>query len=50
MHQLETEVKEELRDKHFNDWFEEWKGDSTIENLLDEGKKTWAVNEVLKGR
>ncbi len=49
-HQLETEVREGLRDKHLNDWFEEWKENSTIENLLDEEKKTWAVNEVLKGR
>jgi len=49
-HQLETEVREELRDKHLNDWFEEWKEDSTIENLLDEEKKSWAVNKVLQGR
>jgi len=49
-HQLETEVREELRNRHLNDWFEEWKEDSTIENMLDEEKKSWAVNEVLKGR
>jgi len=49
-HQLETEVREELRDKHLNDWFEEWKEDSTIENRLDEEKKSWAVNKVLQGR
>jgi len=50
MHQLETEVREGLRDKHLNDWFEEWKEDSTIENLLDEEKKSWAVDKVLQGR
>jgi len=50
MHQLETEVREGLRDKHLNDWFEEWKEDSTIENLLDEEKKSWAVDRVLEGR
>jgi len=50
MHQLETEVREGLRDKHLNGWFEEWKEDSTIENLLDEEKKSWAVDRVLEGR
>jgi parvulin-like peptidyl-prolyl isomerase len=50
MHQLEEDVKEELRDKHFNDWFEGWKESSTVENRLDADKKSWAVNEVLKGR
>jgi len=48
--QLETEVREGLRDKHLNDWFEEWKEDSTIENMLDEEKKSWAVDRVLEGR
>ena len=48
--QLEEDVKEGLRDKHFNDWFEEWKANSTIENLLDEEKKSWAVDRVLQGR
>jgi len=49
-HQLETEVREGLRDKHLNDWFEEWKEDSTIENMLDEEKQSWAVYRVLEGR
>lgn len=49
-HELEEKVKEGLIDKHFNDWFEEWEDNSTIENRLDANKKTWAVNEVLKGR
>ena len=49
-HELEEKVKEELIDKHFNDWFEELKEDSTIENRLDEEKKAWAVNKVLEGR
>jgi parvulin-like peptidyl-prolyl isomerase len=49
-HQLEEDVKVGLRDKHFNDWFEEWKANSTIENLLDEEKKSWAVDRVLQGR
>jgi len=49
-HELEETVKEGLIDKHFNDWFEEWKENSTIENLLDEEKKAWAVDKVLQGR
>jgi len=49
-HQLETEVREGLRDEHLNDWFEEWEKDSTIENLLDEEKKSWAADRVLQGR
>jgi len=49
-HQLATDVREGLRDKRFNDWFEEWKENSTIENLLDEEKKERAVNKVLEGR
>jgi len=50
VHQLEEDVKEGLRDKHLNDWFEELKEDSTIETYLDADKKTWAVNKVLEGR
>ena len=49
-HQLEEKVKEELIDKHWDDWLQEWKESSTIENLLNDEKKTWAVNEVLQGR
>ena len=49
-HQLETEVREALGDRRFNDWFEEWKENSTIENLLDEEKISWAVGKVLQGR
>jgi foldase protein PrsA len=49
-HELEEKVKEGLIDKHFNDWLEEWKGNSTIENHLDASKISWAVNKVLQGR
>jgi len=49
-HELEETVKEELRDKHLNDWFEELQKDSTIENHLDTDKISWAVNKVLQGR
>jgi peptidyl-prolyl cis-trans isomerase C len=49
-HELEETVKTDLIDKHFNDSLEEWKGNSTIENLLDQGKRAWAINKVLAGR
>jgi len=48
-HELEQEVREELIDKHFNDWLEEWAEESTIETHLDADKKKWAVNKVLEG-
>jgi parvulin-like peptidyl-prolyl isomerase len=49
-HRLEEDVREDLGNKHFNDWFEKWKENSTIENLLDEEKKFWVVDRVLQGR
>jgi len=49
-HELEEKVKEELIEKHFNDWLEEWTEDSTIETYLEPDKKSWAINEVLAGR
>ncbi|MCK5590188.1 MAG: peptidylprolyl isomerase, partial [Dehalococcoidales bacterium] len=49
-HELEEEAREGLINKHFNDWFEEWADESTIETYLDEEKKAWAVNKVLEGR
>lgn len=48
--ELEENAREELIDKHYNDWFEEWKESSTIENVLDEEKRSWAVIKVLEGR
>jgi peptidyl-prolyl cis-trans isomerase C len=49
-HELEETVKEELRDKHLNDWFEELQEDGTIENRLDTDKISWALDRVLQGR
>ena len=49
-HELEENVREELIDKHFNDWLEEWADKSTIETYLDAAKKSWAINKVLEGR
>ncbi|MGB6872903.1 MAG: peptidylprolyl isomerase [Dehalococcoidia bacterium] len=48
--ELDEQLREELKDKRWNDWFEELKEDSTIENLLDAAKKSWAINKVLQGR
>jgi parvulin-like peptidyl-prolyl isomerase len=47
---LEEAVRNKLIEKHFNDWFEEWKKNSTIENRLDANKISWAVSKVLEGR
>jgi foldase protein PrsA len=49
-HELEETMKEDLRNKHLNDWFEEMREDSIIENHLDTDKISWAVNKVLQGR
>jgi parvulin-like peptidyl-prolyl isomerase len=48
-HELEDNVKQQLIDNHYNDWFEELKANSAIENLLDAGKISWAINQVLMG-
>ena len=48
-HELEENVKQELIDKHFNDWFEEWSEEGIIETYLDADKKSWAINQVLAG-
>ncbi|NWF77476.1 MAG: peptidylprolyl isomerase [Chloroflexi bacterium] len=47
---LDEETREKLIDKRLNDWFEEWRKNSTIENMLTTEKKSWAVNKVLQGR
>jgi len=48
--ELEEGVREKLKDKRWNDWFEEWKESATIENRLDEDKIGWAIDEVFKRR
>ena len=46
-HELSQDVREKLKTKHFNEWFQEqWKS-STINNYLDEEKKSWAVNKLV---
>ena len=48
--ELEEKTKEKLIDKRFDDWLEELKNNSTIENRLDKEKRAWAVNIILEGR
>jgi parvulin-like peptidyl-prolyl isomerase len=47
-HQIDEQVRQQLIDKRYNDWLETWTNSSTIENLLDEDKNTWAIDEVFK--
>jgi parvulin-like peptidyl-prolyl isomerase len=49
-HELTPNARERLVGKHLNDWFEELRENSTIENLLNNEKKAWAVSRVLEGR
>jgi peptidyl-prolyl cis-trans isomerase C len=49
-HALDDTVKSELTENRFNSSFAEWQANSTIENLLDAGKRAWAINKVLSGR
>ena len=49
-HELTPNARERLISKHLNDWFEELRENSTIENLLNNEKKAWAVSRVLEGR
>jgi parvulin-like peptidyl-prolyl isomerase len=48
--QLDEQLREELKQKRWSDWLEEWKESSTIENRLDEDKIGWAIDEVFKRR
>lgn len=45
-HNIE-EVKERLANNEFMEWLEERKGNSTINNYLDDEKKQWAISRIL---
>ncbi|MFC1927502.1 peptidylprolyl isomerase, partial [Chloroflexota bacterium] len=47
---IEEQTREALRNKRYSGWLEAWKENSTIENLLDEDKNAWAIDEVFKRR
>jgi hypothetical protein len=51
-HELSEKVKEELAQNEFNEWLKkQWEEkESTINNYLDENKKSWAIERVVKGR
>ncbi len=49
-HKLSEEIKERLTSNNFTQWLQEQRENSTINNYLDEEKRAWAVDRVLKGR
>ncbi len=49
-HELSDAVKQTLANNNFTAWLQEQTKNSTINNYLDEAKKTWALDRVLKGR
>ncbi|MEA3253918.1 MAG: peptidylprolyl isomerase, partial [Chloroflexota bacterium] len=49
-HELSQDVKETLKVKSFNEWFNKQKENSTIVNHLDAEKKAWALDTVSRGR
>jgi foldase protein PrsA len=46
-HELSEEVKQSLKDEHFNDWLTEREENSTI--TVDEERISWAIERVAKG-
>jgi parvulin-like peptidyl-prolyl isomerase len=48
--QIDEQARQELQNKRYNDWLQAWKKSNTIENLLDESKNAWAIDEVFKRR
>ena len=48
--ELNEEARKELAQKAFNEWYQEQRESSTINNYVDEEKRAWAVNRVLQGR
>ena len=49
-HKVADNIRTGLRDKLFNDWFEEQEKNSTLENWLDEEKKSWVISKILQGK
>ena len=49
-HQIDEQTREALRNKRYGDWLDAWKEGSAIENLLDEDKSAWAIDEVFNRR
>ncbi len=49
-HKLSEEIKERFTSNNFTQWLQEQRENSTINNYLDEEKRAWAVDRVLKRR
>jgi len=49
-HELDKDAREVVKNKHFSEWLEQQRGNSTIENKLDSTRMAWAANEVIKRR
>ena len=49
-HELGEEIKERLTSNDFAQWLQEQRENNTINNYLDEEKRAWAVDRVLKRR
>ncbi|MFB0556603.1 MAG: peptidylprolyl isomerase [Dehalococcoidia bacterium] len=49
-HELSEEIKERLTSNDFAQWLQEQRENNTINNYLDEEKRAWAVDRVLKRR
>lgn len=47
-HQLDEQIRERLKNKRYSDWLDAWQKGSAIENLLDEDKSWWAIDEVFR--
>jgi len=48
--QLEDDTREAIKAKAFEDWLNERREKSTIENYLDAEQKSWAVARILRDR
>ena len=48
--ELDTNTRTVLKNKHFSEWLQLQRKNSTIVNKLDGTRMTWAANEVIKRR
>jgi len=46
---LSDDVKQQLANNHYNEWFGNWTLQSTINTYLDSSQKQYAINQVLAG-
>lgn len=49
-HELSEAVKQELAQNEFEEWFDQKRESSTINDYLDETKTSWAIERVVKRR